>query len=131
VNPDGASAEFDAVEDKVVVLSADGFGVGVEELDVFRDGGGEGVVSCGEFAFFLIIEHEGEFDDPVEIVLVVGDGEFFSFDEELCGFEADAAQDSTGTFPFGSGEEDDVAFFDFEAFFEGGFFFFREEFEDG
>lgn len=131
MNPNGASSEFDAIEDEVVVLAADGFGVGVEFVDVFGDGRGEGVVGSSKFAFFLIVEHEWEFDDPVEVVLVVGDGEFFSFDEEVGSVESYAAKDVAGSFPFGSGEEDDVALFDFEAFFEGGFFFFREEFQYG
>ena len=75
MDADRAAAEFDAVEHDVVVLAADLGGVGGEQGLVFDDRGGERVVGGEVALLFLVPEHQREFDDPEEVVLVGRQGQ--------------------------------------------------------
>ena len=131
VDTNGAAAEFDAVEDDVVVLAADFFRRGGKQGFVLLDGRGEGVVG-GEEAFLVFVpEHEGKLNDPEEVELIGGNVDFAALLEQAGGFEADAAKDGAGLRPRGGGEEDDVAVLDVEFFLKRGFFLLGEKFQDG
>ena len=104
VDTDGAAAEFGAVNDDVVVLAADFFGLGFEVWDVVGDGGGEGMVAGVPAVLFFVEAEEGEVDDPKEVVLVGRDLEFAFGFEDFGAVEADAAEDFAGVEPLVGGE---------------------------
>ena len=66
VDPDASSAQFDTVENDVVVLPSDFFGLGLEKGCVLLHGCRKGVVGGHVAPFLLIVGHEGKVHDPKE-----------------------------------------------------------------
>lgn len=128
VDPDGAAAEFVAVEDDVVGFGAD-FAIftGFEERDVFRFGAGEGVVDGDPGLVFGGEGEQWEVNDPEEVQRGAAFGEFLHVGD----LDAGAAEDVAGVIPGAGVEEDEVVFFDSEFCQEGLLFGFAEEFPEG
>ena len=69
VDTEGSTAGFVAVDDDVVSIGKDVFGLGVELVEVLVAGTGERMVLGHVFAFFPFYRREHrEVDDPEEVV---------------------------------------------------------------
>lgn len=125
------ACDFPAIENTVIMLPADSLWIGVEKRDIFRNGRRKGMVSGNVAAFFFIIDHERELNDPEEVVLLFVENETLTFNEELSALQTDTAKDGASAVPIHSGKEYAVAVFDIEAGLESGLFFLAEELQDG
>src|SRR5690606_4758270 len=87
------ACDFPAIENTVIMLPADSLWIGVEKRDIFRNGRRKGMVCGNVAAFFFIIDHERELNDPEEVVLLLVENETLTFNEELSALQTDTAKD--------------------------------------
>ena len=116
MNTNRAAAEFDAVHHDVVMLAANFFRVGLEQRDVLRHGRGERMMAGIPAVLFLIETEQREIDDPQEIESIGGDGQLALRFQDVRAIETDLAENFAGVEPLIGGEQNQIAFFDFQVF---------------
>ena len=85
--------------------------IAVEELHIFFNGSGEGVVGGNVPILLFVPEHERELYHPQEVKLVCGNFNLAALLQKFAGLQAYAAQDRAGLLPLRSGKEHYVAVF--------------------
>ena len=128
VDTNGATAEFDPVEDDIVGDRPD-FGVvaGFEQRHVPGVRAGEGVMHGNPR---ILLMHEGEerkIDHPKEVEGIAAFGEF----EQLAAAQPHATEDFANVVPFVRAEKEHVPLGEAHAFGERGFLSVAEKLHDG
>ena len=132
VNADGAAAQFDAVDHDVVMLAAHFFGIGGQQRNVLRHRRGERMMAGIPAVLFLVEGQQAGNPPPRENQSgwrsIASLPRHF---QNVGAIEADFAQDFAGVEPLVRGEENQVAFLDFQFAGQGGLFGVVEKLDDG
>ncbi len=114
MDTNGAAAEFHAVHDHVIMLAAHFLRVGLEQRDVLGYRRGERMMARIPAVLFAIKPSSGKLDDPKEIKLMRINHQLPLPFQNVGAIQTDFAEDFTGVQPLVGGEENQVAFLDFQ-----------------
>ena len=129
--PDTPTPKFYTVEYNIIVLATNFLRLRINQGQIFLYRCSEGVMGGDIAAFFFLEMHQRKINDPEEFPVLWIAKLLTSFFKQGRGFQTDASQNITGTFPTTRGKEYNVTISYFEFGFERILFNLRKEFQDG
>src|ERR1043165_4604920 len=116
MNTNRAATQLDAVDDNIIVLAPNLFGIRFKHADVFGDGSGKWMMARIPAILLFIETEQREIDPPKKIESVGWNGELALRFQNVRAIETNASQDFASREPLVGGEQNQIAFFDREFF---------------